>query len=448
MLNCKLFSILIICFLLSYNICFSENTTAITLNDAVNTALFNNKTFENVQKSLKEAQFAYNSSAKERLPKLFTKYGYMRFNQDFNITATNPIDNSLIQLNLLNKNNYMWNSTLAVPLYTGRSLELSEEVAKLGIDVAKMRLIKAKNELIYSVKFYYLNILKNIKFTNFLEQNLKNYKEHRELSVKYYKEGLVAKNSILEAEAETANAMQEFLSVQKNEEVLNSSLNAIMGINLNKKNSVKDFLEKKNFTFSLSDCIEYAKKNNPDLVAFTYLKKQAEKAVQIEQAYYIPRIDLSLNYMKYGNKPNLSGYDGLPNNLLYSMLDFSWNVFDWGQKRDEVKIKKSQLEQVMNNEKTVCDNTVVKIREFYAQKDAAENNIETAKLQINAAQENLRIIKIRYKEQESPSYEVINAITALKRAEYNYYTALYDYNIAVAGLENIMGMDLISNFNI
>lgn len=417
---------------------FAEEPLPLTIDSSVQNALLNNKTFDNVKKSIQKAELNYRSTAKDALPNVLTRYSYMRFQKELDISYPDLG----LTLPIMDQDNYMWSTKLTVPLYTGGEQQMTEQIAKLGINTAKLNLFQAKNQMIASVKYYYFNALREEKFVEFLSQNVKNCAEHRSLSEKFYKEGLVAKNSVLEAKTEEANASLQLENSLRNVEVALSSLKTTMGMDINKPISLKDALDKKYFGKTLEECMEYAQKNNPELVAFSYSKKQAEYAIRIDQAHYIPKIDMSADYLKYGTHPNLTGYDYLPNNILYGMLNFTWSFWDWGKKSDEAKIKKLQLEQVINTEKTTRDNTMLKIKEAYTQLKTSDKNIDVACLAVDCAKENLRIVKLQYAQQITPSYEVINAITKLANAQYNYYNSLYLYNIAVAQLENLMGIDM------
>lgn len=429
---------LLILLLLSFKEARPEEPLNFTLSKAVDTALEENKTIDSVKKSIRRAELNYKATVKDALPNIFTRYTYLRFQNELNVTYPDLG----LTLPIMERDNYMWSSKLTVPLYTGAEQQMTEQIAKLGINTAKLNLFQAKNQLVATVKCYYFIALREEKFAEFLKQNLKNCAQHRLLSEKFYKEGLVAKNSVFEAKTEEANASVQLENSLRNTEVALSSLKTAMGMDINKPVSLKDILEKKEFNKPLNECMQYAQKNNPELVAFSYSKKQAEYAIRIDEAHYVPKIDMSADYLKYGTHPNLTGYDNLPNNILYGMLNFTWSFWDWGKKCDEAKIKKIQLEEIVNTEKLTRDNTMLKIKEAYTQMESAGRNIDASNIAIDSAKENLRIVNLQYAQQLAASYEVVNAMTKLVNAQYNYYNALYLHNIAAAQLENLMGMDM------
>ncbi|MFH1454621.1 MAG: TolC family protein [Armatimonadota bacterium] len=414
-----------------------ESALCLTLDEAVNTALEENKTLDNVKKSISEAKLNYSATVKERYPKFSTGYSYMRLRNEFDLSYPDLG----LTLPLMTKDNYFWNSSVSMPVYTGGIQTLSEDIAKLGVDVAKMNLMQARGELVRQVKFYYFNVLRQKKLEDYLTQNAKSRLEHKRLSIQFNKEGLVAKNVVLCASAEEANSRQELYTASRDVEVTKTALQIAMGIGVDKPVSPKDELTKREFPYSMEDCMKYAGEHNPQLVAFVFLKQQAEKAIQIEKAHYIPKVNLSGNYLRYGTNSDLNGYPGLPNNILCGMLNFNWDIFDWGQKLDEAKIKEVKLQEVINEEKVTRDNLLLKIKEAYIRFESAEKSIDTAKAALEYADENLRIVNLRFAQNIAPSSEVVDAVAIQKEAQYNYCSALYSYNMAIADLENLMGQD-------
>jgi outer membrane protein len=421
-------------------------TSTLSLSQAIDNALARNRTYDNVKKSLQIAEMQYRATAKERLPKLTTNYSYTRSFNDMSITAESP---SLIEPGVMESfvlpfpyDNYMWNTYITMPLFTGGAQELSEAMAKLGIDASRMQLLSAKNELVKMIKYYYYTALRNEAQVLFLEQNEKSFDELALLTRKYHRQGLVARNSVLEAEVERANATQELRTARQNAAISLMALKTAMVMEPDRRIALEDRLERKIFTLTLEDCLDRSAKNNPEIVAYTYLKGQAEKAISLEKASYNPTVNLSAYYLMYGDTPSMQPVPGFPNANLGAMLSLNWLITDCGKKAEDAKIKRLELEQIINRERISRDNLMLNVRDFYSQMLTARENLDTCELAIVAAKENVRIARLRFREQAAQSKEVVDAITNEKKAEFNYCSALYGYNLAIANLEQAMGMDI------
>ena len=71
--------------------------------------------------------------------------------------------------------------------------------------------------------------------------------------------------------------------------------------------------------------------------------------------------------------------------------------------------------------------------------DEANENIPKAAEAVKQGEENLRVSTERFNAKAAASTEVLDAQSLLTQARFNYYRAIYDYNLAKAGLERALG---------
>ncbi|MBI2265766.1 MAG: TolC family protein [Armatimonadetes bacterium] len=422
---------------------FPEEPGRFTLAQAVETALANHRSLDNARKAIQEAELTFSAVAKERSPKVSLGYSYTRLGDNIVLKGEDPLDGSPVETPIVQKNSFFLDTSLLMPLYTGGAQRLSEEIARLGIDLSKVRLLQTRNELAFTVKFYYLSVLKEQRTTQFLEKNLERFEAHEALTKKLHSQGLLARNSILEARTETATARQELGEAKARLDASRSSLNLAMGLSLQAPAALEDALQDKGKIPTLEDSLRSAQENNPELAAFLYLKKQAGKSADLERTHYVPKLYLSTHYFRFGNTAALEGTEGLNgNSVLAGMLSLRWSLFDGNQKRDEARIKETQLAQIVNNEALLSDSIALKTQEAISLMKTAGENIELARLAQESAKENVRIMNMRYREQVASSSEMTDTLTDYKRTELGYYSALYAFNMAIAKLEYITGTPL------
>ena len=120
-------------------------------------------------------------------------------------------------------------------------------------------------------------------------------------------------------------------------------------------------------------------------------------------------------------------------------LQATWIFCDFnktGSRVSQAKSAKKAYEQrILDTENLVR----IEIKRAYLDLGVAENNIQTAKLALSQAEENLRITQLGYRREAATSTEVLDARTDLTLAEINYYQALYGYLDALAALERAIG---------
>ena len=90
----------------------------------------------------------------------------------------------------------------------------------------------------------------------------------------------------------------------------------------------------------------------------------------------------------------------------------------------------------------MMDTVNLGVRQAYLNMKSAEQTIESTRVAVESGQESFRIATLRYRAGVGTNLDVLDAETSLETARNNYVDALFNYNIAVANLENAMGVPL------
>jgi len=136
-----------------------------------------------------------------------------------------------------------------------------------------------------------------------------------------------------------------------------------------------------------------------------------------------------------------------PGNTLSATLHAEWALWEWGSNFYKVKESKSQLLMAKAQYANQVDMIKLQVQRAYLEIEEWRQAIEVAKTSIEQAKENYRITEEQYKESITTSTEVLDAQTLLDQSQVNYYSALSNYNIAIARLERAMGILTIPGEN-
>ena len=72
--------------------------------------------------------------------------------------------------------------------------------------------------------------------------------------------------------------------------------------------------------------------------------------------------------------------------------------------------------------------------------DATQQSLlELSRTAVTEAQENLRLVRVKYRNGDATPTDIVDAETALTRSQQRYNSALYNYLTALAGLDYAMG---------
>jgi outer membrane protein TolC len=102
------------------------------------------------------------------------------------------------------------------------------------------------------------------------------------------------------------------------------------------------------------------------------------------------------------------------------------------------------LQKIMDlNVKQLSDATQLEVESKYRSINQEFENIQLGLKNMESAKEGVRIAELNYREGMITILELNSSYNELTRAKVNFLQALYNYNIAIAELEKITGI----NFN-
>jgi outer membrane protein len=101
------------------------------------------------------------------------------------------------------------------------------------------------------------------------------------------------------------------------------------------------------------------------------------------------------------------------------------------------------LQKIMDlNVRQLNDATQLEIESKYRTINQEYENIQLGQKNMESAREGVRIAELNYREGMITILELNSSYNELTRAKVNYLQALYNYNIAIAELEKITGINL------
>ncbi len=178
---------------------------------------------------------------------------------------------------------------------------------------------------------------------------------------------------------------------------------------------------------------------NPSLRALRLQRDVNQAFVKAERSNYLPTLVAFGNYQYQTQKNNLriSTADFIPSSAIG--LQLSFNIFQGlqtnarvDQARIEVLKNESQLVSVENNLRTALRASLGTLEQSRKRLSAQERNVETA-------ERGYKIVTARFLASAATQLEVNDAQLALTQARVNRIQAVYDYLVASADLDLLLG---------
>jgi len=411
-----------------------ESQAPLTLEESIKIAMERSLTVHSAAVGVEGSKFIQKEAITNFLPQVTGQYSWTHYNVPVAVGATPIVIPGVTSIT--SNDIYSLSTTVNQPLFTGGLNLATYRFAKLGVDLSKESLEAAKLDLVLQVRVGYFTVLRAEKFLAVAEQQVKNFEAQLTVTQNFYDVGLVAKNDVLLAEVNLANAQQQMVKAANDLVTAKASFNILLRREVNIPFEVVDILVHKAFPLSFEESLQEAFRLRPEIKAAQLNIDQAKENVKIARAGFFPTVSFQGNYGRFSDVPD-TGPFYTDRWSVQALATFTlWN---WGNTSFKVGQNKVVVTQAEDSKAKLLDSITLEVKTDYVNMLVAEKNTNTAQKAIEQAEENLRMNEERYRFQVATQIDVVNAVTLLAQARTNYYGALSDFNVAKAQLERAMG---------
>ncbi len=301
------------------------------------------------------------------------------------------------------------------------------QAAVLGQKASLLDTAQTRDNIFLTVAQGYFKTLRAQKLVVVAEQEVVQLQDHLKIARDQYEFGVVTYNDVLQAEVSLADAEQRLIVARTDVIDIRSALNKVLALPIAQPTVLKeeDVLTK---PWELPRATEVALKQRSDLKATTDRIQQQEKVVTQTRAQYFPRIFAEAGHTFQQNDVMLH------DSQYYAIFGMQWSLFTGLDTRAQVNQARDRLAQLRVQHQDLREQVKLDVQNAYLSvKDTAARILVTEKA-VTQGEENLRLNEERYKEQVGTATDVIDAQTLLTKTRVNYWTALYDHQMAKAQL--------------
>lgn len=404
---------------LSLTAFLAVNVNALTLDEAVATALKNNFEVQGKNYDYIESLENVKLNNANNLPKLDASYGFTNTDK---ANVGFESDEGVASLKL------------SYNLFNGFKDLASKESAIYLSASSQYSLNATKQDIVLSTKMAYINYLDKQNALETYNSAYKLFQEQFEDSQNRYNQGLIAKNDLLQVQVNMSSAKQNVVKAQGDLKVAKFQLSNILG-GINLQNETIEKLNEQAIQSSVYD--EKLLENRSEIQA---LQMNLESIKQLEKSAksgYYPKVDASVSHNKYYDEVSKK-LENKEDNQNIANVTATWNLYNGGYDSSLSTIYKTKyLSSKSQLEKTKLD---IKLQYENAKSnyEVANENLETSKLALLQATENYGIVKNRFDEGVSTSTDLTDANYLLTQAKQGFNRAYFDKFIAISTLDRII----------
>jgi outer membrane protein len=418
-----------------------ESQKPLTLEESIKIALERSLTIHSSKEGIVASEFRRKETITNFLPLWTGQYSWTEYNQPITVgpSAVTVPSGVLPTVAPTNTSKDVWNvnSTISQPIFTGGLNSATYRFARAGVNLSKESLNQAKLDLVLQVRVGYFNILNARKLMEVAQQQVKQFEDQLEVSKAFFEVGIVAKNDVLLAEVNVANARQSLITAENNLFLAKSSFNNLLRREINTPLEVVDILEYKPFPLKFEDSLGEALSQRPEIKAAQLNIDQAKENVKIAKSGFFPTLNLVGNYTRFSS--DFGPYGDTHRERWTIQTVASFTLWNWGNTAFKVGENKVYVTQAEDSKTKLVESITLEVKNDYLNLVVSEKNIKVSQTAIEQAEENLRMNEERYKYQVATATDVTIAVTLLTQARVNYYSALSNFNVSKATLERAMG---------
>ncbi len=429
----------------------AQDTLVLDIGKALEIALSENPTVKVADKEIQKKKYAQKGSYASLFPQISFAADYNRtlkkqvmYMDGFDMGSTEipgmeDMPNMDEGIEVGRDNNWSLGFNASVPLVNAalwKSLSISAVDVEMAIEQARSSKIAMVNQV---KKSYYSVLLANDSYRVFKESYDNAMENYLDIKQKF-DQGTVAEYDLIRANVTVKNSEPNMLQAENALVLAKWQLKALLGmdldINIECEGQLTDF---KSDLFGDFLSTDTTLADNTDLRQMDLQAKQLDKTLTMQKFDYLPTLSLTGMYQwtAMNNDFKFKNYLWNP----YSMIGVSLSIpiFSGGSKFYKIKQTRNSIEQLNLQREDTQRNLQLAIKQYVDNMNTCVKRFDASQKGVEQAERGYMISQKRYDTGAGTLLEMNDSELALTQAKLNFNQAIYDYMVAKADLEKVLG---------
>jgi outer membrane protein TolC len=307
--------------------------------------------------------------------------------------------------------------------------------AELGVAITRLQTDRAYQTVANEVAVAYYEILRTQALRRAAQESVRRAEEDLGVARKLKKQGVIEQEKVLRAEVQVAQTQKLLDAAEAAAGIAVAALNLAIGLNVSAPTAVVNIEDIPPIPPSLAECLATAAGQRRELDVARRAIQVGLEGEGVARADFAPRVvaeGLLFDFQQAVPRGRLD--------LALGFIKLEWGLFEGGKRVAELHIADSKTRAAVAEAESVADTISFQVNEAYRKLVAARKGIDRARPAVEQAQESYRLLRARAAQEDATPSEVIDAETALARAQQDSLNSTCDYLPAVARLEYEVGV--------
>lgn len=418
---------------LSGNLLMAQSSTkSITVEEAVQAAITNNK---NVTVAVMEEKIAlsnYKQTAAIYLPQVSLSYTAMVTNNPLNAFGV-KLQQSKISQNDFNP--ALLNNPSATSDYMTR-LDVMQPIINLDrtgqrkaalkqTELYQFKTQRIKEYIIYQVKLAYLQLQMGYQVKAVAEEALQTVTAIHKFTGDRYAQGLLQKSDLLNVEVQIKATETSVAEAVSNIATASDYLSLLMNVASGTMYTVNALTPSSN-----AEATDSLNTSRADFKAMQTAIQSYDLMIESSKKSYLPRLNAFANYQL--NDKKLFGFGA---NAYLAGLQLSWDIFKGNQTKNKISTQVLERNKIAEELTKQKDESNLELQKTKRQLNDAKYKMQQQETTVQLAEEALRILQNRYTQGLVNTTDVLTAQTQLSQQKLFYQQAVFTKNSTAAYLQ-------------
>ena len=347
--------------------------------------------------------------------------------------GTGPIPGSNTDLHTPARPIAIASVTATQPLTQLLRIHLSIAGERLKVDAAQLSFEQREQKLTDDVRQSYYQVLQEQIQYESQQAMVKYLEELLQLTDRRFSQRAALQADRLSVKAEVAKAAYQLRTIEDKLADSKESLNHLLGRNIQTEFSVEPvgaaLLEEQDLATARAKALEH----RPEIKIAKNRMRQAELETKSEKTHYIPDIAIQASYTSPVN------ITGLPQNIDAVGALFTWQPWDWGEKRHRIREAALTEKQAGLSLEDTREQILLNVDSNFRRLREVRAHLAVAEALRDAEAEKMRNQKEAYSQQAILLSDLLKQQSSLADAEGQYHQAVLAYWSARADFQKSLG---------
>lgn len=310
-------------------------------------------------------------------------------------------------------------------LFNGFKDKYEIESADLLMEVEEHQLAGLKQDIQLNVALRYLDVYERRANLEVTENNYTTLEKIYRDGENRLKVGLIDRNELLQFKVDLDNSELQVeaarAGLEKSFTLLSREIGEVLTMT---ELGFKEF-DTIPENEDLDENMQLMLLSRSELQALRKLLDASVFQIKTEESGYYPKVDLVGSYRNFGDSSiNTIGESTADDYELRAQLRLSLNLFQGYFTEESVAKARLENQGLHYDLKELTDTLKTELQNLHTDFEVSLRNVDVALVSIEQAEENLRITQLKYDEGLQRESELLDAVTNLSRARFNYVSVV------------------------